>query len=168
MLFSCGSDNDEKFSGITKTDETGKVYQTDIDDWRPWQYVGQGKVPTSFVQSSPVQIAGDTVRPIDTTFRMSGYPNPCTDHFTLNFTNPETATIVFELYDKPGHLFRRYQPILIQAGLFMNSFDLPHWADDLKTEVFRDGIYRLYIKRYTSNGAIYQTYGDIQIDRKGY
>lgn len=168
FLFGCAGDDDAKFSGITKTDENGTIRQNDPDDWRPWQYIGKGSVPSGVLSGEKLSFSVDTIPLADPTFQMGCYPNPCTDGTNLSFNSLEEAIYTFELYDKPGHLKRSYQPHVLKAGFYTFTFDLPHFADDMKTVLFPDGIYRLYVKRYTSAGSIYQTYGDIQIDRKGY
>ncbi len=168
FLFGCSGDDDTKFSGITKTDETGTIHQYDTDDWRPWQYVGKGTAPSGVLFGENISFSGDTIPEADTTFHMRCYPNPCTYETTLFFNSFYQATYTFELYDKPGHLFKRFQTLDLNTGYYRLSFNLPHFAEDMKTVLFPDGIYRLYVKRYMGDGSVYQTYGDIQIDRKGF
>lgn len=125
------------FASIATTDSLGHILEDDWDDWQPR------------TASNP--------DPLST---LPAYPNPASSKIIFPMTLATDLHIDITIFDLPEHPLR----ILFDGDYSTGTHKLEWNITNQPTSEFEPGFYRVKIAAFASDGAVYESYGDIQID----
>ena len=125
------------FASITRTDSLGQVLEDDWDDWQPR--------------------TTSSAEPLST---LPAYPNPASSKIIFPMTLAADLHIDITIYDDPEHPLK----ILFDGDYSTGTHKLEWDIKNQSAPEFTAGFYRVKIAAFASDGAVYESYGDIQID----
>ena len=134
----------EKFSGITETNEEGQILKIDSDDWRVIQRSKSASIlPNILLQLIPTKINV-----------LAGYPNPTSDKITIGIEIPERTNLKIYIINEKNEQIRLLVDQVFDASYLLFVWDLK----DSNEKKLEPGVYRCQI-----DAGHWYSYGDIKI-----
>jgi len=147
LFLSCKKENDNNtiFTGITVTDNVGRISSRDTTDWKLFENWSEKENSLFDDNLNSACSTGDF------DYSIIAYPNPCSGIINLHISKPETMRLAFRVVDK------NYNVLITQDSLYSSTIAFNFSYIHISNETVR-----IYYKLYGESCA-FRGHGDLKI-----